>query len=668
MQFFQFKTKDILSLVITMALAFVIIFLSTFANVFDRFELNSENFRFFLRKSFEDRRNKKLGEGAMLIHSNARAHPDIVIIGIDEDTIREFDKVEVYWPFPWQVHAQFVDFLATGNLNSIVFDIMFLEHKQGEADMADAFRRAGNIIIDYSFDPLLFKKRDDQDQRIAALNANSSIPVTSNIQMKNYMQEIIPPTPDLITSSRWAGFANVIPDQDKIIRRSLLVMEFEGRYYLSVVLATVLNYYGLSKEDVEVVPGKYVKIKNVPPDKLAVKTADNSITIPIDEQGFMDTNYIGDQNSFNMIPYYLFCRDASEGPLPGFDNKIALVAAYAASGIADDVKQSPYGEMYGIEHHANAINTILKQDFLHRPTDNQILLVLLVIGLMLGLILPRINIILSSIITTLGAFGYFYYTNFYLFEEKNFIMPFVAPVTLIILCFISVTVVRVVSEQSEKQVIRKTFSRFVSKSVVDELLKDPKKVKLGGEKKVITVLFSDIRGFTTISEGMPPEQLVVLLNEYLEAMTEIVIKYNGTLDKYIGDAIMAFWGAPIPQEDHALLCCKAAVEMISGLNRLNDKWKSEGKAPLKIGIGINSGDMVVANMGSSSRMDYTLIGDEVNTGSRLEGTNKVYGTEIIISDKTYAMVRDHVIVRELDYVRVKGKKLPVYLYELLDMI
>jgi len=226
---------------------------------------------------------------------------------------------------------------------------------------------------------------------------------------------------------------------------------------------------------------------------------------------------------------------------------------------------------------------------------------------------------------------------------------------------------RVVNEQQEKKYIRQTFSKFVSKSVVDELLRDPSKIKLGGDKKILTVLFSDIRGFTSISEKLTPEELVEHLNIYLQGMTDIVINTDGTLDKYIGDAIMAFWGAPIEMSDHSLKACRAALEMMEALKVMNHKWEKEGKPILDIGIGINTGDMVVGNMGSSSRMDYTLMGDNVNLGSRLEGTNKFYGTNIIISEFTYQYVKDDVIARELDLIRVKGKALPVKIYELIDL-
>ena len=205
----------------------------------------------------------------------------------------------------------------------------------------------------------------------------------------------------------------------------------------------------------------------------------------------------------------------------------------------------------------------------------------------------------------------------------------------------------------------------MSSSVVNEMLKDPEKLKLGGDKKELSVLFSDIRSFTTMSEGMTPEDLVHLLNEYLTVMTDIVFKYEGTLDKYIGDALMAVYGAPLDQPDHPQRACASALDMMEGLKVLNEKWIEEGKKPLDIGIGINTGPMMVGNMGSQQRFDYTVMGDAVNLGSRLEGANKAYKTHILISESTQKRVKDDFVCMELDSVRVKGKKLPVRIFELI---
>ena len=361
-----------------------------------------------------------------------------------------------------------------------------------------------------------------------------------------------------------------------------------------------------------------------------------------------------------------FVRDGSMKGNTSLTDKIVLVAAYSVTGIATDVHKSPYGNTFGIEHHANALNTILNQDFLYKLPDSANILIMLVLAVILGFLLPRISIVMSTIMAF--VLGLLYLVGSYvIFDVFSIINAMLIPVMQLGTTFTLIITYRLMTEQKEKRYIRQTFSKFVSKSVVDELLKHPDKLKLGGEKKILTVLFSDIRGFTSISERLTPEELVEHLNVYLQAMTELVFQYNGTLDKYVGDEIMAFWGAPVEMEDHALNACKCALDQMDTLRKMNEKWRAEGKPELNIGIGINTGDMVVGNMGSSSRMDYTLMGDNVNLGARLEGTNKVYATEIIISENTYEHVRDNVIVRELDLIRVKGKEQPVKIFELLDV-
>jgi adenylate cyclase len=239
------------------------------------------------------------------------------------------------------------------------------------------------------------------------------------------------------------------------------------------------------------------------------------------------------------------------------------------------------------------------------------------------------------------------------------------PLLNLVLTYTGITGYRYMTEEREKKKVRGAFQHYLTASVVEQMLKNPEKLRLGGEKKDLTVLFSDIRGFTSISEHMTPEALVKFLNEYLTQMTDIIFKYDGLLDKYMGDAIMAIWGAPLDQPDHAPRACYTALDMVDELRVLQGKWTADGMPRLNIGIGINAGPMVVGNMGSDRRFDYTVMGDSVNLGSRLEGLNKVYGTNIIVSEMTYERVREEILGRELDSVRVKGKDQPVKIYELI---
>jgi adenylate cyclase len=235
--------------------------------------------------------------------------------------------------------------------------------------------------------------------------------------------------------------------------------------------------------------------------------------------------------------------------------------------------------------------------------------------------------------------------------------------------YASITSFRVIHEEREKRKIRRTFSQYLSPGVIALVEKDPNEyIHPGGEVKNLTVMFSDIRDFTTLSEGLTPDELVNLLNEYLTVMTDILFRHLGTLDKYIGDAIMAFWGSPYPQEDHAYRACCCALEMITGLEELNRKWEEKGGRRIAIGVGLNSGPVNVGNMGSDKRLAWTVMGDNVNLASRLEGMTKQYRSRVIISESTYEQVAHQFVAREVDRIRVKGKKKPVVIYQLLAPI
>jgi len=331
-------------------------------------------------------------------------------------------------------------------------------------------------------------------------------------------------------------------------------------------------------------------------------------------------------------------------------------------GMAADHKPTPYGLMYGVEVHANALNTIMMNNFLHYAAYWVNLAILVGLVLIIAIFSSRLSTAWAFITTLLLILALFI-TSSIVFDREAYIINFTQPALASLFAFFSIVVYREMTESKDKRRIRSMFGTYVSPQVVDQILDNPP--ELGGVDKDMTVFFSDIRGFTTLSESMSPQELVQILNRYLTAMTDIVLKYDGTLDKYEGDAIMAFWGAPLPQEDHALRACKCAVEQLEALKILNDEFPDEYQ--MDIGIGVNSGRMTVGNMGSMQRMDYTLIGDNVNLGARLEGTNKQYMTRIIISEHTYGQVKDNVVVRELDNIRVKGKNKPVLIYELVDI-
>ncbi len=661
----SFERKHLMGLLISIG-TFILIVILYYSAIFERMELGATDYMFFFRAPGEV--TKILKKGVERREPNKRARNDIVILGIDETTIRHFSDMGIQWMFPWDIHARFIRYVGSGLPRAILFDVMFLDHKEGEQEFAEAIRRSGNVFLDYPFETkYVDKSYGDQKERIAILN-RIRFPVDPRDTTPDKVVDAVPPTPMLSDAARGIGFANIFAGPDNVVRTMPLVIKWNGWYYPNVDLLVVMHYFGIGAKDVEIVWGKHVRLKNLPVDRMAKPNKKREILIPIDRHGFMDINFIGGFGSFEHYPYSYLCRDGDmmKENNASLKDKIALVAAYSVTGIATDEKQTPYGANFGIELHANTINTILDQEFLIKLSDTENIIIMLVLTFILGLVLTRLSILRSLIFTAVISLLYIL-GSYLLFHFFNYVSALTTPVIQIGFAFTATVVYRVLTEEREKRHVRQTFSKFVSKSVVDELLKSPEKLKLGGEKKELTVLFSDIRGFTTLSERMTPEELVVKLNHYLQIMTDIVIHYDGTLDKYVGDEIMAFWGAPIPQDNHALLACRAAVEMIERLDEMNRQWRGQGLPVLDIGIGINSGPMIVGNVGSTSRMDYTLIGDNVNLGARLEGTNKIYRTHIIISEFTYEQVKDQVVVRELDLIRVKGKEKPVTIYELLDM-
>jgi len=480
-----------------------------------------------------------------------------------------------------------------------------------------------------------------------------------------------------------------------------VVRKYKDTFIPSITLSLALDYMHKKMSDLEVVVGKYIRIPNpekfnvdtqqwekytltvTPPEldkdgnivKPAVTRTLSEVVIPIDATGAMLINFMGDPSSPNpeehqTFPVRSYSGYAGNPPPPDparwpatkkLGNVIVMVGPFA-KGMAADEKPTPFGLMYGVEMHANALNTILMGNFLNyaSPAINTLLLFLVI--MLVSLMVSRLSTI-WSLIVTLGAIVVYFFVYMLIFEFNNYILTFSAPAFGAFLAFLSVVAYRTVFEERDKRRITAMFGKYVSPAVVDELLANPP--VLGGVDKELTVFFSDIRGFTTLSESLSPQELVNHLNLYLTAMTDLILDYKGTLDKYVGDEIMCFWGAPVPEEEHALLACKCAVKQIQVLNKMNEGWPPEKR--LSIGIGLNTGIMTVGNMGSIGRMNYTLMGDNVNLGARLEGTNKQYYTTIIMSESTHAQVKDKVVARELDNIRVKGKNKPVLIYELLDV-
>jgi len=618
----------------------------------------------------------------------------IVLAVIDEKSLDE----EGRWPWPRSKIARLIDYLSDDQAKVIGFDIGFLEpdennnlsfiqqleskigslilnNKELERFLSDSKLLADNdrilahsikqskakVILGY-FLHMNQKSLGYEiespviDNRIAQIS-KSKYPIIqfpeedANIAL---LIDAYAPEVDLQILNQSAdssGYFNMIPDLDGAVRWIPLMIKCRQEILSPLSIQCVWHYLDR--------PPLIVKVASYGVEGVQM----GDISIPTDEKGQMMVNYLGPPKTFTHYPITDIINDRI--PKGTFKGKMVLVGA-TALGIYD-IRNTPFSPLYpGVEVHATIIDNILRQNFLIRPDWIKIfdLLAIILMGLGTGLIIPRLNAV-KGILFAICVFVAYTLLNRLFFVNYGLWFNVTYPLAALIVLYVSHTIYKYMTEEKERKKIKGAFTYYVSSSVVNEMLKHPEKLKLGGERRELTVLFSDIKGFTTIAEGLTPEELVNLLNEYLTVMTDVVFKYDGTLDKYIGDAIMAVYGAPLDLPDHPFKACQSALEMIKELKRLNEKWIGEGRQAFDIRIGINTGPMMVGNMGSKQRFDFTAMGDAVNLGSRLEGANKNYKTNIIIGELTYKRVKNEFVCMELDSVRVKGKKRPVKIYDLV---
>jgi adenylate cyclase len=348
-----------------------------------------------------------------------------------------------------------------------------------------------------------------------------------------------------------------------------------------------------------------------------------------------------------------------------FQDKIVLIGATSID--LQDYYLSPLSReirMPGVEIHANNIQTLISEQFLRDQSRESLWLILFLVIAVNLFLFSRLRVRFAIPIFLAELFA-FVVAGIMTYEYRIF-LNVIYPLLALLLTFVGAYLLRFILEQAERKFTEGAFGHYVDKSVVDQILKDPKMLKLGGVKKEVTAYFSDIAGYTSISEKMEPGQLVDYLNRYLDEMTNEILGNKGTLSKYEGDAIMAFWGAPAPLKDHAKSACLTALENQKKLAELRVEWEKKGLPTIHARIGINTGEVIAGNMGSKNRFDYTIMGDNVNLASRLESINKQYGTELMISENTYEIVKEDFMCRELDHIRVKGKEEPVRIYELIN--
>ena len=528
---------------------------------------------------------------------------------LDDIIIVEIDDESIYkigeWPFSRDYYAQVIQNLNKSKVIGI--DILFDLPREGDDELAEALKET-TVVLALEYTNLYTKDGQMYAENMLKPNANLGI----------------------VGEDFHTGFINLNTDDDKVTR-SFTPRILSDETYDIFSEAIVQEYTGIQSN------------------------LGNSRTL---------INYYAGPRGYEYISFYDVYNKSEN--LPDFEGKIILIG-FTASGV-DDTFMVPISDkpMPGVEIHANLVQSILTRDYIYYQDDISSIGVIFLFALLAGLFLYKFRIYIASALIGIIYIVYLLLSILLIFDNFGIIMNILFPLFTITFVYIALVGIYYRTEEKSRKWITSVFGKYVSPVVIAQLIDNPEMINLGGEKRNITIFFSDIRGFTAISERLDPEDLVHLLNEYLTEMTSIITKNQGLVDKYMGDAIMAFWGAPMDHPIHAEIACSSSLEMIEKLRELQKKWKKEDIPSFDIGIGLNSGNAIVGNMGSKSRFDYTAMGDNVNIASRMEGLNKMYGTNIIITEHTYKIVKDKFETRKLDAVRVKGKKKPILIYELLS--
>lgn len=660
--------------------------------------------------------------------------PEVVLAVIDEKSL----DTEGRWPWPRTKMVRLIDALSQDGAKVIGFDIFFSEpDESSQLQLVNQLEQKIETfqIKNPQLEKFINQSKIEADNDLALANAikNSKARVVLGYffhmsqaeldyqihqkEIENHLERIstsryplviyedqqmeIDPFPtayapesniEILTQATESfGYVNTIPDLDGVVRSTPMIIKCGKEIFMPLAVRCMWHYLDEPQLMVK------VAIYGIQGIQMGERF------IPTDEEGKLRINYLGPRKIF---PHYSI-GDILHGNLPKgtFKNKIVIVGA-TATGIYD-MRNTPFDPVYpGLEIHATVADNILKNNFLHKPKWTVIydILAILVLGVLTGIVLPRLNA-LYGILFTAGVFFLHIYMSRFLFIHSGLLVNIVYPLLALVLAYTTLTLYRYLVEEKSKRFLHATFTSYLSPELIEEMVNKKTMPELGGEARIVTAYFTDIQSFSTFSEQLTAHQLVKLLNEYLTAMTDILIEEGGTLDKYEGDAIVAFLGAPLYLPDHAIRACRVAVAMQDSLIKLQHKWGSEKQLPdepnrniknlppevwvpgekwpkivhdMKMRIGVNTGEIVVGNMGSTMRMNYTMMGDAVNLAARLEAGAKQFGIYTSVSEYTMnseymdenghkKRVMDAVEARFIDNITVVGKSEPVKIYELCAM-
>jgi len=584
----------------------------------------------------------------------------IVHIDIDNSSIK---KLSYY--FPRRLHADLFDATRRMGFSAMLYDIIFAQRLNTVDDtlLLESVKMYGN-----GYFPVAFELKDRhipakmEPEEIRYLDSTAWKLECTDTSSFYYSGATLLTWPDLANVSRGVGYISVAADPDGVFRRVPLVVRYKNNLYPSMVFRMVCNLLNVPPEHISIDGGTSLTLRKATARDGSLR----DIVIPIDDQGNMIINWIGPWERMKHISFVTLLEAATDQDevdafAEQYQGSLAFVGD-VSTGISD-IGPIPFEQSFPLVGlHANTLNTILTENFLHQLPFRYFAMIAVALAILMIFFSYRFSSIVYTVSSVL-LLVVFISTGFLLFIYGNTIISLLFPSLAIVLSTSSVLTYRYITEEKEKEQLRARFESYFPPAVVKQMLENPDSLMTKPQSREITIMFSDIKSFTTHSSKMTPEEISAALSEYFEAMTSIVFKYEGTVDKFIGDGLMVFYGAPETQDDHALRCVNAAIEMQKKCRELRVKWESEGRFPLQIRIGINTGTVIVGDLGSERRKEYTVIGSDVNLAQRLESNAPVGG--ILISDSTYQKIQGTVRTASHEPIVVKGLSTATVVHEVI---
>ena len=583
----------------------------------------------------------------------------VKIIALDQTSLDwAAENSGLGWPWPRQAYAYVIDYLSKAGAKAVIFDVLYSEPSNLAGDdeqLASAASRSGRFV-----GALMLGKQGGRDALPEPIAAKIPAMPGAEVWLQTHPapagEEALTPIAELAQGAWALGNVSSRPDADQVVRSISMVRSFNDRVVPNLGLAAWLRAN----------PGQAA----LDADRLET----NVQAIQLDDQGRALLNYRGPAGTFQSFSAAAVIQSAlqlEQGAEPTIADAAIFKDCYVFFGFTapglHDLRAAPVSPlMPGVEIQATALDNLLSGDFLRQAPDWSVVVATLAFSLVcafigLGAATVGRTVMGLCLLLPLPGLGAF------LAYPAGWWWPFLVVETGAALALLGAVIINFAVEGRQRRFIKKAFRHYLSPVVIERILEDPDKLKLGGERRELSIFFSDLAGFTSLSEGLEPEELTLLLNDYLSEASDFILETGGTLDKFEGDAIIAFWNAPLDQPDHALAACRAALLCQQRLSQRADEYNKRVGRPLTARIGINTGPVVVGNMGSRQRFDYTVLGDAANLASRLEGANKVFGTPIMVSESTWQQTGGKIQGRLLGRLRVVGRSEPVAVYEPMSL-